>query len=159
MINKTSCSATWSTEPESYTAIMLFFLSSSDGLVYEWIFHDGFCIKQQQLTPSSQDPNAFDNFKVTRGAWCQSVRNNSFICNTIFFTFVHVHKELSNETYSLLMITEVEIQSVCWRQKELVLSIHVDSLLWQMSGSVILWPIFHTSTEEVCEDRHFAALW
>ena len=142
MINKTSCSATWSTEPESYTAIMLFFLSSSDGLVYEWIFHDGFCIKQQQLTPSSQDPNAFDNFKFTRGAWCQSVRNNSFICNTIFFTFVHVHKELSNETYSLLMITEVEIQSVrAWRQ-----------VFEQMS------PIPHASTEEACEDR-LAALW
>ena len=39
------------------------------------------------------------------------------------------------------------------------LSIHVDSVLEQMPGSVIiLQPILHMSTEEAFEDRLFAAL-
>ena len=40
-------------------------------------------------------------------------QNYGFIYDTIFFTCTHVHKTLSNETYSLLKITEIEIRSVC----------------------------------------------
>ena len=39
------------------------------------------------------------------------------------------------------------------------LSIHVDLVLQQMPGSVILQPILHTSTEKSCEDDIFAPLW
>ena len=44
------------------------------------------------------------------------------------------------------------------RESFLVLSIHVELVLKQMPGSVILQLILHISSEEACEDRLFASV-
>ena len=71
----------------------------------------------------------WQHFTLSRGALNWSLKNYGFICVAIFFSCTHAYKSLSNETWLLLNIAELEIQ-----------------------------PILHTSTEEASEDR-LAALW
>ena len=52
-----------------------------------------------------------------------SLKNYGFICNTIFFTCMYAYKSLSNKTYSLLKIAELEIWLCAWRQGECFISI------------------------------------
>ena len=74
-----------------------------------------------------------------------------FICNAIFFTCMHVHKSLSNETYSSLKFAELEYSCVHEDRESLC---H-PWLTWCLNRAwpMILLPILHTTTEEACEDR------
>ena len=50
------------------------------------------------------------------------------------------------------------VSQCAWGQGEFALSIHIDLVLEQILGSVIFQAMLHTSTEEACEHRLFAAL-
>ena len=114
----------------------IFFLSSSDGLVQVGLvtlFRDNFYSRHQHFELSSAPPAfTFSQLQsLTQGAWNQSY---AFICDAIFFTCTHAQStkhamECTHYSRSL---------SVCMERIELALSIHIDSVLEQTPGSVIL---------------------
>jgi len=71
---------------------------------------DDFLTKWQQFALSSAlcRLSLFHNFEIWQGALKWSLKNQGFICNTIFFTCMHMHKSLSNKTW-LLKIADLEI--------------------------------------------------
>jgi len=108
-------------------------LFSSDRLVQiVWHFHDSLCTKQQHFALSSAPAHPFFTAsKSQTGTWKQSLNKYGFICDATFFTFMHEHKALTNEAYSLLKFIKLEY-SFCVHE--------------QMPGPEILQPILHTAT-------------
>ena len=79
-----------------------------------WHFQDSLCTKQQHFALSSAPAHPFFTAsKSQRGTWKQSLNKYGFICDAIFFTFMHEHKAITKEAYSLLKFIKLEIVFVC----------------------------------------------
>ena len=88
--------------------------SSSSDKVFQiaWLFHNGFRIKQQHFTLSSAPAHLlFHNYEVSWGA-SEPVKEEIWL--QARHHFLHLYS-LSNETYLLRKIAELEIQWYAWR--------------------------------------------
>jgi len=114
--------------------------------------------KQWHFTLSSAQPHCFfTTLKSLQVPEISHSRNYGFICDAIFFPLVCMHsKHLAIITQDQLIRNTVS--QCAWGQGELASSIHIDLVLEQLLGSVIFQAMLHTSTEEACEHRLFAAL-
>ena len=95
-----------STEPE--ICQMFFFpssSSSSDGLVQNYTTHSRWFSYQTAAfyTEQCTSPLLSHNFEFSWGGSNRSLLNYCFICNTIFLTFTHAHKSLSNKTIIIII--------------------------------------------------------
>ena len=98
--------ASRSTESESCQMANMFLSfffsssSSSDGLVQNCMtLSQSFSHKTAAFyTEQCTSPLLSHNFEFSWGGSNRSLLNYCFICNTIFLTFTHAHKSLSNKT-------------------------------------------------------------
>ena len=109
-----------------------------------WLFHDGFCAKQQHFTLSSAPAYRFSQLKSHEVVWTSQWRTMaSFVMP--FSSFVYMCTNHLATKQLLFNIAELEIRLCVWRQGESWSSI-VDSV-FEQCPSIVLQPILHTFTD------------
>ena len=109
-------------------------VSSLDGLVQNcitlswWFLHKTAAFYTEQCTSLL----LLHNFEVSQGGLNQSLNNYGFYCDAIFFTCIHAHKSLSNET---ILIQDCWIRNtVVWMKTGRVFAIHCWLGIWTEPG-------------------------
>jgi len=102
----------WTTHP----VVLLLLLIQMGLFKFAWLFHDGFCTKQQHFSPSSAPAHRlFPGFRSHEAVWTAHWRTVASFATPFSFHVYECAQVLSNEMLLLRKIAELEIQLACWQ--------------------------------------------